>query len=61
MKRVSFRAAAAAASLLCLLAGCGDGDRTVPVDDNPPPVIPETIQGIATPSSVSVVTATNAD
>jgi hypothetical protein len=58
-------ATAITTALLVLLAGCG-GDTTAAVtnvvsNDPPsqPPVVQE-IQGIATPSSVAVVTATNA-
>jgi predicted small lipoprotein YifL len=50
-----------AIALVCVLAGCGGGNSGVstnPPTNNTPP---ETVQGIATPSSVSVVTATNAD
>ena len=48
------------------LAGCGsDSSSAPPVGDNPPPVVPPppppaAVEGIATPSSVAVVTATNA-
>jgi hypothetical protein len=46
-------------ALVVVMAGCGSsGPDTPPVADNPPPVVP--IEGIATPSSVAVVTATNA-
>jgi hypothetical protein len=61
------RNAAGIAALLCLTVGCGSGSAAVtpPASNVPPPVIvapvPETIQGVATPSSVSVVTATNAN
>jgi hypothetical protein len=58
--------------LLCLVSACGGGgDSTAPIASSPPPdaeappsvpaPVPETIQGVATPSSVSVVTATNAN
>jgi hypothetical protein len=47
--------AATVATLVALLAGCG-GSSTPPTPVTPPP----TIQGIATPPSVAVVTATNA-
>ena len=62
MKRVSFLAAGAA-TVLCLVAGCG-GSSTPTTGGGgnvPPPVVPDPVQGIATPSSVSVVTATNAN
>ena len=54
--------------LFLAIAGCGGSDASAPpatgnnppppVDNTPPP--PAQIQGIATPSSVAVVTATNA-
>ena len=59
MKRLQtgMRAAACALVLSAPLAGCND---SVPRDpDTPPP--PAAVEGIATPSSVAVVTATNAD
>jgi hypothetical protein len=65
-----FRWAAGTAIVCIAMAGCGGSDRADPVAGGvappvviaPPdePVIPETIEGVATPSSVSVVTATNA-
>jgi hypothetical protein len=49
------------------LAGCGSDAGTAstppPAGNNPPPVTPPApapVEGIATPSSVAVVTATNA-
>ncbi|MBL8268360.1 hypothetical protein [Steroidobacter sp.] len=60
-----------AVTLVTLLSACGGSGGSAPtVSSNPPggsnppdnvPETPTTIQGIATPSSVSVVTATNAD
>lgn len=52
--------------LATLLAACGGGSdsnvgvgpSTPPIETTPPP--PAVIEGIATPSSVAVVTATNA-
>ena len=38
----------------------GGGPLEIGLTSGPPPVIAETIEGIATPSSVAVVTATNA-
>ncbi len=54
-------AAALALSLVTLLA-CSDHPNTgAPTTSNPPAdTTPEAIQGVATPSSVAVVTATNA-
>jgi hypothetical protein len=53
-----------AASLSFLLAGCGGGSDAYvpPAAATPPIVIPpaEVIVGVATPVSVAVVTATNA-
>jgi hypothetical protein len=57
---------ACVASLLCLLAACGGGSSTAAT--NTPPgggivggnTTPPVIEGIASPQSVSVVTATNA-
>lgn len=57
------------ATLLALLAACGGGggsDTSATVvppvgGGNPPVITPEVIEGVATPSSVSVVTATNAN
>lgn len=71
-QRTTVRAAICIAALLTALCGCGGGsDAANSTTANPggsgtdtggtggtPP--PETIEGIATPSSVSVVTATNA-
>jgi hypothetical protein len=60
------RTALGAVALLALLAACGGGDQTVsstptnPADNDDDAPTTE-IQGIATPSSISVVTATNAD
>jgi len=66
---------AAAAVLCAAMAACGGGGSSpaavVPVATTPPPVItppviadpdpePAAIEGVATPSSVAVVTATNA-
>lgn len=51
---------------LLAISGCGgDASAPPPVGNNPPPVNndpppPAPIQGVATPSSVAVVTATNA-
>ncbi|HEY0938610.1 MAG TPA: hypothetical protein VGE08_00815 [Steroidobacter sp.] len=58
--------------ILCVgFAACGGGSSgagtppptssSPPSDPLPPTDDPSTVQGIATPSSVSVVTATNAD
>jgi ABC-type glycerol-3-phosphate transport system substrate-binding protein len=61
----TLRATAAATALGLLLAGCG-GSVTAPagaaVNNNPPvsPPVVQEITGVATPSSVAVVTATNA-
>jgi hypothetical protein len=61
VKKVSFLAAGAA-TVLCLIAGCGGSNSATTGGGNvPPPVVPDPVQGIATPSSVSVVTATNAN
>ena len=57
-----------ASSVVALLAlsGCGsDSSPTPPSGGNNPPVVPPVppdspVEGIATPSSVAVVTATNA-
>jgi hypothetical protein len=58
------------AALITMLAACGGGsDSTAgggtvnpPGGGGSPPIIPpEVIEGVATPSSVSVVTATNAN
>jgi len=58
-----------ASSVIALLAltGCGsDSSPTPPPGGNNPPVVPPVVppaapvEGIATPSSVAVVTATNA-
>jgi hypothetical protein len=51
------RGAALIAALTLSLAACGGGDSAPPADDPAPPV--ETVTGVATPSSVAVVTATN--
>jgi hypothetical protein len=52
-------------AFIALTSGCGGSDSAAappPVDDTPPPVIPPpaAIEGVATPTSVAVVTATNA-
>ena len=71
MTRLVFRMskALAAVTLVTLLSACGSsGGSSSTVsgnpsgDSNPPDNVPPTpaIEGIATPSSVSVVTATNA-
>jgi hypothetical protein len=55
-----------AIALVSVLCGCGGSNgstSTGGAGSSPPPVIPpppEAVQGIATPSNVSVVTATNA-
>jgi hypothetical protein len=52
------------ATFIALAAGCGssgDDPPPPPVVVNPPVIPPTAIEGIATPSSVAVVTATNAD
>jgi hypothetical protein len=63
MKKITVLAAGAAA-ILCLMTACGGSDgaavNTTPPGGNAPPPAPPEIQGIATPSAVSVVTATNA-
>jgi len=63
MSRRSSCVAAAIAALLFLVTACGDHDGTSSVTPQaPPPDVPApAIQGVATPSSVSVVTATNAN
>lgn len=53
---VGTRAVACALALSALLSGCND---SVPSSGSPTP--PASVAGIATPSSVAVVTATNAD
>lgn len=58
------RGLVAASALSILLAGCG-GSSSAPVapNDAPPVVVQpsdEVVVGVATPSSVAVVTATNA-
>lgn len=67
--RTTVRAAICIAALLAALCGCGGGsDAGTSTTGNPgggsgdsgATPTPETVQGIATPSSVSVVTATNA-
>ena len=50
------RYGACALALSLFLTGCG---KSTPPEPDPTP--PASIQGIATPSSVAVVTATNAD
>jgi hypothetical protein len=52
-------------ALAVLVTGCGGGSSAAspPVNNNPPPVVPPTpppVEGVATPTSVAVVTATNA-
>jgi hypothetical protein len=58
---------AASFIVLCALTGCGassDASPAPPSGNDPPVVVtpppPAPIEGIATPSSVAVVTATNA-
>ena len=68
MTKLAFRTLAAV-TLLTLLSACSSGGATPaasgnpPGGSNPPGNVPQepTVEGIATPSSVSVVTATNAD
>jgi hypothetical protein len=46
-----------------LIGGCGGGSSTAsvpPPGGGSPPTTPTTVQGVATPTSVAVVTATNA-
>ena len=46
-------------TLFAVTAACGSDSSDPPaVNNNPPP--PDPIEGVATPSSVAVVTATNA-
>jgi hypothetical protein len=51
-------------AFVVLSTGCGgsDGAHMPPSGNNPPPVTPPpaAIEGVATPTSVSVVSATNA-
>jgi ABC-type uncharacterized transport system auxiliary subunit len=60
----ALRAIATAASLAAVLCGCGGSGTaaTSAVNTNPPvsPPVVQVITGVATPSSVAVVTATNA-
>jgi len=60
--RIGWRHAAALAALSALLSGCGSSNNTPsaggPSGGGGPP---QTIQGIATPANVAVVTATNAN
>ena len=55
--------AAALAAVSSLISACGGSDNTAAITpQTPPPDLPApAIQGVATPSSVSVVTATNAN
>jgi hypothetical protein len=55
------RGAACAAFLMGLLAGCNSSKDNPASDGGLGTSPPEEIQGIATPSNVAVVTATNAD
>jgi hypothetical protein len=48
---------AACSIALCCLAACDSASSGSPS----PPVPPQAVEGIATPSSVAVVTATNTD
>jgi hypothetical protein len=48
------------AVLMSVLAGCGGSDAAAVAPPASPPTPPAAIEGIATPSSVAVVTATNA-
>ena len=70
MTRLALRMgkALAAVTLVTLLSACGGSGGSTPAvpgnppsGSNPPDIVAPTIEGIATPSSVSVVTATNAD
>ena len=54
---VLMRASACALLLSALLSGCNDSVSNDPAPTTPPAAV----EGIATPSSVAVVTATNAE
>jgi hypothetical protein len=66
MNKTKIRAIAGLGVLAALLAGCGSGSNAATANSPPansPPsgnAPPAAIQGVATPSSVAVVTATNA-
>jgi len=54
-----------AVAFVSVLYGCGGSDSSTSTGgtgSSPPPVVspPDPVQGVATPSTVSVVTATNA-
>jgi len=52
------------AAIATLLVACGGGDSptaATPIQDPPAPPAPEVVTGVATPDSVAVVTATNAN
>jgi len=55
---------ACSCAVLSILSGCGGSDASAPPPaGNDPPVVtppPPPVEGVATPSSVAVVTATNA-
>lgn len=50
-----------AATMLGLLGGCGGGSAAASSSGGGGSSTPQTVQGIATPKSVAVVTATNAN
>ncbi len=62
--RRTVRRIASLAALAGILAGCSGSGSTAPAASTPPPSSsppPAPIVGIATPTTVSVVTATNAN
>lgn len=67
LSRIGSFSAIGVAVSLCLTACGGGGTAAAPAAANPvvPPVVtappPEVVQGISMPSSVAVVTATNAN
>jgi hypothetical protein len=63
MSRRNACIAAALAAVSALLTACGGGGSTASITPQgpPPDLAAPAIQGVATPSSVSVVTATNAN
>lgn len=63
-----FRLGLCAVTLVTFMSACSGGgsaaDASPPTSNTPPPPVdntPPTVSGIATPSSVSVVTATNSN